>query len=1116
MIGRTKELLAGDPPDVSKLSPLKLSLNEKLEVLKQLDDDILAMVDEEEVSGEIEQCDEFKESVYAAIVGVERAVALPSSTPTLPPPRVEPEPSSVSSKVKLPRLTLQPFDGELTTWTPFWDSFKAAVHDNRALSDIDKFNYLRGLLQRTALEAISGLSLTAANYLEAVAILEKRFGNKPQIVAKHMDVLIHVDAVTSTHNVKGLRRLYDLVESNVRSLRSLGVESASYGSLLASVLITKIPQELQLIVSRKMGSDDWNLDTLMAILGEELQARERMAVGSAPSVKKISKEPATAAALLTGGSNRITCSYCQQDHTSNSCRVVPQPHARKQVLQKAGRCFVCLRRGHISRECNSPRRCAKCGGRHHVSICLRGTDPPPPRRDLPVSDQLKTDNPIADSTRSRPDPPAAQRSGLNAGAPTFQSQEPRSTTTLWVNSGRTVLLQTAQSRAFNPDSPHQSRRVRIVLDSGSQRSYVTEHVARELSLTPEGKQPMTIMTFGTSEEQPQVCDRVRLSLALKNGRTRQLKLFTVPIICEPLSCQPVSVCQDSFDHLMGLDLADPSDGRSRLDIDILVGSDQYWDLTTGETRRGRSGPVAINTELGWVLSGPAACTSPDQNQPFTSLTTHTLRVDGLPLAVQALDDRLKSFWDLESFGISPYSDTDPSVNETFESSICFVDGRYQVKLPWKESHPPLADHYNLCVKRLRGLIRRLRQDPDVLREYDSTVKDQIQRGVVEPVEEASGELCHKIHYLPHHAIIRKDRETTKIRVVYDASARSEGPSLNDCLHAGPKFDQRILDILLRFRVHRVAVTADIEKAFLMVGIAKEDRDVLRFLWFDDVYADQPNLAQLRFTRVVFGVTSSPFLLNATIRHHLERYREVQPRLVEKLSKAAYVDDIVTGADNEEDALQLFTTSKEILKEGGFHLRKFCSNSTLLQMKVECQETLDKSAPDETYTSTTLGSGQPVRSGERKVLGVRWDLATDQLVMSLEDIASAASDIEPTKRAIVSLVGKIYDPLGLLSPIVIQLKIFIQELCEAKLEWDRQLTGQPLDRWHHLSSKLHQAGPFLNPRCYMHGIQEQAISYRLCGFCDASLKAYAAVVYLLVETPSERHVRSPLPKPGFRL
>ncbi len=191
------------------------------------------------------------------------------------------------------------------------------------------------------------------------------------------------------------------------------------------------------------------------------------------------------------------------------------------------------------------------------------------------------------------------------------------------------------------------------------------------------------------------------------------------------------------------------------------------------------------------------------------------------------------------------------------------------------------------------------------------------------------------------------------------------------------------------------------------------------------------------------------------------------------------------------------------------MRKFRSNSTRLQMKVEGQEMLDECAStcaDETYVSSTLGNGQLVHNGERKVLGIRWDLATDQLVMSLEDVASAASNPEPTKRAIVSLVGRMYNPLGFLSPIVVQLKIFIRGLCEAKLTWDQQLTGQPLERWHHLSSKLLEARPFLKPCCYLAGIYEQVISYRLYSFCDASLKAYTAVVYLLLETHSGRHVR----------
>ena len=578
MIVRTEDLLKSESPDHAKLYQLKQSLKEKLEVLKQLDGEILDAVEEDRVVEEIEQSDEFKENVYTAIVRVERVLEpLAVRSPSLGSSAVLADPPpTASSKVRLPKLTLQSFDGELTSWTPFWDAFKAAVHDNGVLSDIDKFNYLRGLLQRSALEAISGLALTAANYREAVSILEKRFGNKPQIVSKHMDVLIHMEGVTSPHNIKGLRHLYDLVESNVRSLKSLGVKSSSYGSLLASVLITKIPQELQLIITRKIGGDDWNFDAMMVILGEELQARERIATVSIPSVKKSNKEPPTAATLLAGGNSQVKCSYCQQNHTSNSCQVVTQPQARRQVLQRTGRCFVCLRRGHMGRDCTSGRKCPKCGGRHHVSICQKGKDPPPTQqvKDPPptpsdaASDRTPASNPPQPDTpsvHSQADPPAVQRPGLNTGAATFHTQQQRSTS-LWVSSSRTVLLQTARAQAYNPISPQQSWQVRIVLDNGSQRSYITERVARALSLTPERRQLMAIMTFGTNEEQTQLCEQVKLALVLKNGGTRQLVLHTVPLICEPLSCQPVSLCQEKFEHLVGLDLADPAEGSSQLEV----------------------------------------------------------------------------------------------------------------------------------------------------------------------------------------------------------------------------------------------------------------------------------------------------------------------------------------------------------------------------------------------------------------------------------------------------------------------------------------------------------------------------------------------------------------------
>ena len=137
-----------------------------------------------------------------------------------------------------------------------------------------------------------------------------------------------------------------------------------------------------------------------------------------------------------------------------------------------------------------------------------------------------------------------------------------------------------------------------------------------------------------------------------------------------------------------------------------------------------------------------------------------------------------------------------------------------MSLPWKKFHDRLPDNYELTLKRLHGLLHRLQQDPTILQEYNVIIQDQISKGIVQIVTDKEDVSSGKVHYLPHHAVIRKDKETTKVRVVYYASARSSGPSLNDCLITGPKFNQKILDILLRFRSQRVALTADIEKAFL--------------------------------------------------------------------------------------------------------------------------------------------------------------------------------------------------------------------------------------------------------------------------------------------------------------
>lgn len=167
--------------------------------------------------------------------------------------------------------------------------------------------------------------------------------------------------------------------------------------------------------------------------------------------------------------------------------------------------------------------------------------------------------------------------------------------------------------------------------------------------------------------------------------------------------------------------------------------------------------------------------------------------------------------------------------DEFVGAIKFEEGRYKVPLPWKELHDPLPDNYQLSANRLRGLLRWLKQDPVILKEYNQIIQDQLEKGIIEavPAEENSPKI---VHYMPHHAVIHRDKSTTKVRVVYDASARTgHSPSLNDCLQKGPKFNQLIFDLLVRFRSYKIALTADLEKAFLMVAVEEADRDVLRFI-----------------------------------------------------------------------------------------------------------------------------------------------------------------------------------------------------------------------------------------------------------------------------------------------
>ena len=163
----------------------------------------------------------------------------------------------------------------------------------------------------------------------------------------------------------------------------------------------------------------------------------------------------------------------------------------------------------------------------------------------------------------------------------------------------------------------------------------------------------------------------------------------------------------------------------------------------------------------------------------------------------------------------------------------------------------------------------MKNDTELLEMYHKIFKQQLSLGFIEKIDTPNSK-PGQVHYLPHHSVIRFDKETTKVRAVFDASAKvKSNPSLNDYLDKRPQLTPLIFDILLRFRCYAIALTADIEKAFLQIGIVEPDNEFLRFLWFGNVFATEPKIVHNCFARVIFGVTSSPFLLNGTVKKHTQ-------------------------------------------------------------------------------------------------------------------------------------------------------------------------------------------------------------------------------------------------------
>ncbi|XP_068232198.1 uncharacterized protein [Palaemon carinicauda] len=1022
------DLLESSTTTISQFEYAIKEYNQRLAKLDEVQEAIEIEVAEEELEQLLDEAHEFRTiSVQPRIQAEDQirklaAAACPGSKAGSISRQSSSRESDITN-VKLPKLELPKFSGEVTQWQSFWDQYNSHI-DATDLPVISKFTYLLSLLEGDARNVVKGLAHTSANYPVACKLLKERYYKPERIIFAHVQALLNGEVNINVSGSKGVAQLWKLRDDiliHIRSLEALGITGKQCEVFLTPIILSRLPSELRLEWARDGDGHESDLDWLLTFLDKEISRLERSEAfkgKSSSEVKKIenksSKDKVYSAAALHASSKQenTMCSFCAKKHKSENCYGVLELSGKErgEKIRSLGLCFKCLKSGHMSRDCKARTRCTKCNGAHSTLMC-----------GVRLEMNLKK-----------------EESEAKEGA--IGSDKPGDVALLTGQGGNCAILQTGKVQVSGSDGTVFT--AQVMFDNGADKSYISSKFVKKCKPQWITSAPMPYSSFGGhSSGKNEHRNVYELKLWDSDKKVVRIIAAEIPRICQPLvrPIVPDSVL-NSFSHVV---LADDYHQDSPIEIDILIGLDFYWTLISPVDAFQINHVVAMKSL--WLYSD------------------------------------LCKFWDLETVGVKPrelvesYSET--KVFKEFESTVKFVNGRYEVALPWKDDSAKgrLLNNVVIAHKRLGRLMVKLEHDKELKKEYqkvfDSYESDHIIEEV--PRQEISG--VNPVYYMPHRPVVKLSSSSTKIRPVFDASASCyNGVSLNDCLSSGPSLNPDLVEVLIRFRRWPIAVTADIRKAFLQISVQEKDRDVHRFLW----PRDDGTIRHMRFTRVPFGNTASPFLLNATIKHHLDKYPPTS--VVQDLKANMYTDNWLSGADSAVEAADKFCEARSILADASMDLTKLVSNSLLITSQL-----CDNKVP-------FINSDEP-----NTVLGLKWCNSLDSF--SFDGINSDSFvEVVSTKRSILSVIAKIFYPLGLISPYVMYGKILFQELWKLGLTWDQEMPSElklKFQRWL-LSSE--QFKNYQIDRCYFSPKAWGKLSHmEVHGFGDASEKGYGACVYLRV-------------------
>ncbi|XP_065081193.1 uncharacterized protein LOC135703798 [Ochlerotatus camptorhynchus] len=485
---------------------------------------------------------------------------------------------------------------------------------------------------------------------------------------------------------------------------------------------------------------------------------------------------------------------------------------------------------------------------------------------------------------------------------------------------------------------------------------------------------------------------------------------------------------DSWHITSGVLLADASFNRLR-EVEMLIGAEHFFNiLKQGQIKLADHLPTLYETQFGWVVAG-----SYEEMQEDSSVCVNLAVTDGLEACLQR-------FFDQEEIA-EPTMMT--SEEERFEEHFQRTyrrneDGRFVVQLPFRESVDQLKGYRSLTLKRFLLLEKILARDPDLKAQYAKFIDEYQSLGHCREVREEEDPPGLQSYYLPHHCVFKPSSSSTKFRVVFDATTKASKLSLHDVLMTGTSSQSDLFSIVLRFRTHTYVFTVDVSKMYRQILVDPSQTQYQRIFW----------------------------------RGHLS----------EVLKALELLTVTYASPDESEDypTKKLRRDLEELMLKGGFPIRKWCSNS----------EDVLEGIPE--GNQETLVPIQDSSANEViKALGLLWDPKKD-LFLFFKSSEPTDNVDKPTKRRVLSQIAKLFDPLGLVSPVIVEAKMILQCLWATNLGWDEPMEGELLQRWTEFQTSLSHLNNFKTPRCV---VVPDTETMEIHGFADFSKCAYGACIYL---------------------